>query len=94
MKDGRALMHVLYVWECIVSLYYINAKWMFMELGRYKAFMVPHICKGDWPDPPRGKSRAGQKWVKEAFWPDPPRGKSRAGQKWVKERPVLQRTFS
>ena len=32
-RGGDAQMHV-YVWEHIVRLYYRNASWMFMKLGR------------------------------------------------------------
>ena len=36
-------MHV-YVWEHIVSLYYITALWIFMKLGRDGVLMVPYKC--------------------------------------------------
>ena len=39
---GGALMHV-YVWEHIVSLYYITAEWMFTKLGRDEMLIAPHM---------------------------------------------------
>ena len=72
---GGALMHV-YVWEHIVSLYCRTAQWMCTKLGRDGLLMVPYKCccfsarsvQGQSvvvfrPDPSRGSSKAGQKWV-------------------------------
>ena len=49
----------VYVWEHIVSLYYRIAEWMFTKLGRDEVLMVPYKCCCFWPDPTRGRSRAG-----------------------------------
>ena len=41
----NALMHVLYVWEHIASLYYRTAWWMFTKLGRDEVLIARHMHK-------------------------------------------------
>ena len=38
-----ALMHV-YVWEYIVSIFYITDWWMDTKLGRVEVLVVPYKC--------------------------------------------------